>query len=474
MLMLGGREPWWKSSAAACVALAALTLSARTACCWLTDGPKGEDPDSYLEMANQVLRHHTLAVDHRPTDGSLPTASRAPLYPLMLALSGLVKGRATLMGVMAVNSLLLVATVVFTWLAGRRLWPHHPWAALVAGAVAGVDPIAVHYSQHIAPETLALASAAFIFWRMVELDARSTIRNAILVGVSVGLATLGRPTFLLMVPVLALVALFLGHKQRPAGWWPSIAAFKVSSVLALSAVLVILPWPLRNLIVLGEPIATTSHGGSTLALGNCPEMLEVVNEHGVNVVHVSRKALDRFVASSPVVKAYLLANNDPVPPPPGTERAADQWLAAQGQQFIRDHPKEFLWLAWARLKLTWSVVPPMKLEDADQVPQSAPMELPLTIWYAGIYTLALAGWWMMRGLSRTRGLWWTGTMLVLVISVFAAVYFGGPRMRAPVMPWLCLLSSNAMVVVFVQARLLVRRGRQLTAPQPVHSAPTRA
>jgi len=36
-------------------------------------------------------------------------------------------------------------------------------------------------------------------------------------------------------------------------------------------------------------------------------MLEVVNEHGVNVIHVSSKALGRFIESSPAVKAVFLA-----------------------------------------------------------------------------------------------------------------------------------------------------------------------
>lgn len=251
MLTMGHRSVWWKSGAASCLGLAALTLSARTACCWLTDGPKGEDPDSYLEMANQLLRHHAYAVDHRPTDGSLLTASRAPLYPLLLALSGVVSGKATLMGVMAVNSFLLVVAVICTWFAGRRLWPGHPWAALMAGGMAGVDPVAVHYSQHIAPETLALASGALIFCRVVELSAENSLRNAVLAGAAVGLATLGRPTYLLMVPVLAGAAIFVRPGRTGGRWWPDLNSWKQGAVLACSAALVILPWPMRNLMVLG-------------------------------------------------------------------------------------------------------------------------------------------------------------------------------------------------------------------------------
>ncbi len=106
----------------------------------------------------------------------------------------------------------------------------------------------------------------------------------------------------------------------------------------------------------------------------------------------------------------------------------------------------------------------MKLEDADEVPQPAPMTLPLTIWYAGIYILAFAGWWKGRSGARGNALWWTGTMLVVVISFFSAVYFGGPRMRAPVMPWFCLLSSGTLALLAAQVRV-VRRGNAGMAGQ---------
>ena len=41
-------------------------------------------------------------------------------------------------------------------------------------------------------------------------------------------------------------------------------------LLAMTIALVLLPWMIRNLLVLGEPIWTTTHGGYTLALANNP------------------------------------------------------------------------------------------------------------------------------------------------------------------------------------------------------------
>ena len=41
-------------------------------------------------------------------------------------------------------------------------------------------------------------------------------------------------------------------------------------LLALTIVLVLSPWMIRNLLVFGEPVWTTTHGGYTLALANNP------------------------------------------------------------------------------------------------------------------------------------------------------------------------------------------------------------
>ena len=41
-------------------------------------------------------------------------------------------------------------------------------------------------------------------------------------------------------------------------------------LLALTIVIVLSPWMIRNLVVLGEPVWTTTHGGYTLALANNP------------------------------------------------------------------------------------------------------------------------------------------------------------------------------------------------------------
>ena len=41
-------------------------------------------------------------------------------------------------------------------------------------------------------------------------------------------------------------------------------------LLAVTLVLVLSPWMIRNLLVFGEPVWTTTHGGYTLALANNP------------------------------------------------------------------------------------------------------------------------------------------------------------------------------------------------------------
>ena len=105
--------------------------------------------------------------------------------------------------------------------------------------------------------------AAFLVAATLAGLARGGLRGALLGGLGFGLAALCRPSLLAGagLTVLASLAAAPGDlRQR----------LLRSSCLAMTVGLVLLPWMIRNFVVFGEPIATTTHGGYTLALANNP------------------------------------------------------------------------------------------------------------------------------------------------------------------------------------------------------------
>ena len=83
-------------------------------------------------------------------------------------------------------------------------------------------------------------------------------------GLALGLAALCRPS---MLAGAALAVIAAGAASNPVN---DARRLLRAGLLGTTIVVVLSPWMIRNLMVLGEPIWTTTHGGYTLALANNP------------------------------------------------------------------------------------------------------------------------------------------------------------------------------------------------------------
>ncbi len=114
------------------------------------------------------------------------------------------------------------------------------------------------------PESVVLfvacmAALLLLAWRMRQ---EPTPGRAVLTGLALGLMTLGRPQALLLLPVLVLW-LTMGRFRWPALW-------RNAGLLCLAAGLVVVPWVVRNWLVLQTPVLVSTNGGRTIWLGNNP------------------------------------------------------------------------------------------------------------------------------------------------------------------------------------------------------------
>ena len=101
-------------------------------------------------------------------------------------------------------------------------------------------------------------------WNNTRLE---RFRSA-LVGFVFGLATLCRPTVWAFAPLAAV--LWLIRLRQRSSLRPSIVLKSLPWPMLLGVLVVVVPWVVRNVSVLGRPILTTTHGGYTLLLGNNP------------------------------------------------------------------------------------------------------------------------------------------------------------------------------------------------------------
>lgn len=224
----------------------------------LARGPRplrGDEP-SYHRLAVRLLQTGTYGRPRR-------RAYRAPLYPVTLAGVYALCGPRPWAGRLFA-SVLGAGMVVLAFLLGRRLGGHR--AGLLAGALLMTNSYwwrhqFVLMQENLLAVTIGCAALALL-WSM-QGDRGRRLTGAGAAGLLFGLGLLAKP---LLAPVLGLVwvlAVCVGRSRRR----------EVSMGVGLffgAALLVLLPWTLRNRHVLGRPVPFTTGSGNVFYGSHCP------------------------------------------------------------------------------------------------------------------------------------------------------------------------------------------------------------
>lgn len=386
------------------------TIVIRLAIIWPHVGREVDDPDHYVDLA------HSLATSHQFAIRGKPTAYRPPLYPLLLApligeykepANPLVSSKRTMSWQIATLHVLLgVGTVVFTIVAGRR-FGLTPLAAGLAGGIVGLDPLLAFQARAIMTETLA----AFLLAWALAAAANTRRWGTIETGVALGLAALCRPSTLagagLFVAFLALAG--------PADWRKRIAS---GAVLASTVVVVLAPWAIRNKIVLGEFVWTTTHGGYTLALANNADYYRDVLNGPPGAVWDEKKQRSWALEIAKATDGM-------------TEPQADRWLSRSAWKMLIEQPGNFFRASIARLGRFWAIAPSAAV-------YSRPARLAAACW--NVPLLILAG----LGLCQSDSWRWpraAAPALLLGLTLVHFLYWTDMRMRAPIVPAVALAAG---------------------------------
>lgn len=204
--------------------------------------------DHYLPAAERLLREGRFnGIDSRP-DSKVP-----PGYPVFLALAMLIAPRdQALLLVVCLQILADLVTALLIYSLTKRFC--RSLVAVLAGLFWQLYPPAFMLSTWITAETLFTtlftASAALLI-HGARQQPRLWFPAA---GIILGLATLTRATTLFLPP--ALLALPWSQKLR------------LRVAFAVAAYAVIVPWTIRNVIVLQDPIVVSVGFGSVLLQGS--------------------------------------------------------------------------------------------------------------------------------------------------------------------------------------------------------------
>jgi 4-amino-4-deoxy-L-arabinose transferase-like glycosyltransferase len=241
----------------------ALALALRLAAWhWHAQYPLGGDEREYLDQALTLLR------ERRYVELQL---MRPPLYTAFLA--GAITLVDSLVQQLRLVQALVSALTVFPFYALARELFGGVRVGLAAALLLALDYTLALSATELLTETIFLLGLTIVFWWIVRAGrAPHATRYAILAGLALGALTLTRSVAL---PLLPLGALWLA--LRPAAGrlrlrvaWPAALAF------VLAALLVILPWTLRNALTYHALIVVDTTGAENLWLDNDPAGREAV------------------------------------------------------------------------------------------------------------------------------------------------------------------------------------------------------
>lgn len=377
-----------------------LACGARGAQLWLARDAFATDRDNYRELAENLWANHVFGWGERAT------AFRPPLYPLCLAAA--FTAAPPREAALALHLALGVGTVLAVYFAARGA-DLGDWSLLAALFVA-FDPLLLHQSTLFMTETLATFLAALAWWLLVAQARRPRLWIVAAAGLALGLASLTRPTFLLWWLPMAALGL---------AWPAALGSRRAALVLASTAAACLIPWTVRNQLVLGAPIATTTHGGYTLLLANNPEFYEF-----------ARTAEWGATWSSAKLDAELLATLPPIKTP-ADELANDRACRQQALAHIRAQPGDFAWASLVRAGSFWGLVP-HHVSGPERWSDRA-LRYSVGLFYGVEFLLALLGL-AAQGSRCWRAPWLWALLAATAFTAVHAVYWSNLRMRAPLMP----------------------------------------
>ena len=383
-----------------------------------------KDPDAYGSVSWHIARTHTIGLWRDDVGRMVPTATRPVLYPLLLSVFDFLPWKTDPYGYGWLHVLLGVGTVWSVWRLGQA-WGLSIAESLLAAGLITLDPILLGQSVQLMTETLAtfLASVTLLaLSRSARADAPWW--EAALTGVLLGLCVLCRPTFLAWSILVTLLI------ARRAGGGRKLAR---AATLVCAAAAVVTPWAIRNQLLFGRPIITTTHGGYTLLVANNPGYYEFLRSAPWGSVWDAKEVYDAWRTRQDLI--------DTPGPVVIDEVAADRWAYRQAWENIRREPLMFIYACAARSVQLWGIVPHQT--SPNESTSRRGLRYAIGIGYALELALAAAGvWFLGRKFWETPWIWGAG--LIVSFAAVHAFYWTDLRMRAPLMVVVVLLAAHGV------------------------------
>jgi 4-amino-4-deoxy-L-arabinose transferase-like glycosyltransferase len=359
---------------------------------------------------------------------------RTPGYPALLSVIFEIGGNeVNVLWARLLNAVFGTLTVGgVAWITGQLF---NRQTALVAAMLAAVYPGAIGMSVFVLAEgpfclLMTLQVGCWIRWRTHQTSRPTTM--AILIGITAGLAILVRPSWLLFLPaIIAINTVAIQPRpqsnqqqsnQQRGGRWGS------HCVMLLALIVMLLPWWIRNYMISGALITTTTQVGASLYDGQGPQATGASDMRFVNGFKYAQQMADKSLPNPPEPAAQF-------------EVRLDQRMRQAAVDQMAQSPSRVVLLAVEKFKRTWSLTP------NDAMFQGGGPQLAIVLGYGPLIVLSLIGLFHFR---NRRNVLLTCAFPAIYFTLIHMIFVGSLRYRQPPM-LLLIIPAAAILVTAVQA-----------------------
>jgi 4-amino-4-deoxy-L-arabinose transferase-like glycosyltransferase len=408
-------------------------------------GTPGDDARAYYALAKSLYEEDSYGgPEFRDASDWSPGA------PLLYAAGFYATGGAREGTARIVELLLGLAAIVVVYLLGRRI--NCRPAGLLGALGVAVYPPFIHstgalFSEPPAVFTLPAAVLAFLW-----AGGRDDLRAWLLPGLLFGLTALIRPEYLPVGVAFAALAVFRIGRER--GWRPGLSGL---ALFAVAFLLPIVPWAVRNQVVLHRTVPISTGGGKALYVGT---FLPADGEYD----RVKARLVERYLHRDlPAHSAAL----DRVNPTPLFDRVAAQYpdlprdaaLSKIGKQnfskFFGEDPTGYMAMTARKVWRMWSA-------GIAEAMESSPGRVAQVL----LVLLGLAG----LGVLAWRRRWWALTAMatpIVLVTAVGAASLAAPRRNEILMTLIFPLAGTALA----RTGAAISSRRRWSSPRQASSPP---
>jgi tetratricopeptide (TPR) repeat protein len=345
---------------------------------------------------------------------------QAPLYPYLLAVLYAVLGHRVVL-VYLFQIALAVAGCWALYRAGRAMDGER--TGLAAALLAALYGPFLFYDAQLLKESLAVTATCFLLWTLAAARTRGP-RSWLVAGLLLGILALLRENALLLFPFLLPLAW-----SREARW---TGLAQRGGSLAAGLILALLPVAIRNGVVGGDFLPTSSQGGVNFYIGNHP------GADGTYQPIVPGKQIPELERKEPARVAEQALGR-----PLSAGEVSRYWLG-KSLDWARRHPGDFLRLQLRKLRMFWSWYEWPDAVDYYYVKTLSPvLRLPL-LELGGAAILFAAGLLVAR---RRLGAFAPALLFAAGWMLSTVIFFLFSRYRLPVVPALLVVGGVALAEI---------------------------